>query len=471
MDVKKIPASSISNPDHTGWMTKQGGGYKSWKRRWFILKGDKLYYYKSQKDLDITGVVELNKESQVRKEPKKRSKHCFAVNSVGGRTFFMFPDKEPETDVWITQITKQIEILRGGGGSRKEEQPRTASVVSPREDPKPSPKVEESGWSKQHGQAKSDDDETLEGVRLALKNAKELIPFIQEGEEGAEEGKIFEFWAIWADSIPPASELTEGQIVFEVAVSADMDKLSWRTAGPQNIFIQRMVDFFWNVGAPETEIDRLNDVGSDMNPVSIGSWIDMSSSNGMDGGWYFPVDVSIESVIKASDPGDAVKAFEGWVNQHGIERVFYIGRDMGAAPPRQTEVKFLLPGKTYHEQLEVGLSAYEALGVPEIPKDALNMISNGKLLSGLAMSVVTSSEGIVRLGLLFPNPSKQVVASLCHFSGVSSPDELHNFESSLMVAGPAWVEFQCLMKGFGYGVYKEGFDVIFHYAVGSEHPK
>jgi len=83
-----------------------------------------------------------------------------------------------------------------------------------------------------------------------------------------------------------------------------------------------MVDFFWNVGAPETEIDRLNDVGSDMNPASIGSWIDMSSSNGMDGGWFFPVDVTVESVIKASDGGESVDLFEKWLHNHAIDKVF-----------------------------------------------------------------------------------------------------------------------------------------------------
>jgi len=57
-----------------------------------------------------------------------------------------------------------------------------------------------------------------------------------------------------------------------------MEKLTWRSSGPQNIFIQKMVDFFWNVGAPETEIDRLNDVGALINPIQIGSWIDMSGN-------------------------------------------------------------------------------------------------------------------------------------------------------------------------------------------------
>lgn len=119
-----------------------------------------------------------------------------------------------------------------------------------------------------------------------------------------------EFWQIWSESIPPKSEIAAGQAIeFHLAASAEMEKLTWRVAGPQNIFIQKMVrlftsspsqflilqvDFFWNVGAPESEIDRLNDVGALINPVKIGSWIDMSGKGGMDGGWYFPVEIPVK---------------------------------------------------------------------------------------------------------------------------------------------------------------------------------
>ena len=139
--------------------------------------------------------------------------------------------------------------------------------------------------------------------RARINAAKGIIPFLQE-----EDSKVLEFWQIWSESIPAKEDVPVGQAIdFIVAVSADMEKLTWRTAGPQNIFIQKMVDFFWNVGAPEPEIDRLNDVGALINPVKIGSRIDMSNKGGMDGGWYFPVEIPVQLAISAADAGEATR--------------------------------------------------------------------------------------------------------------------------------------------------------------------
>ena len=40
------------NPDREGWLWKQGGRYKSWKRRWFILNDNCLYYFEFTTDND-----------------------------------------------------------------------------------------------------------------------------------------------------------------------------------------------------------------------------------------------------------------------------------------------------------------------------------------------------------------------------------------------------------------------------------
>jgi hypothetical protein len=298
--------------------------------------------------------------------------------------------------------------------------------------------------------------------RAKIAAAKNTIPFLQE-----EDSKVLEFWQIWSESIPPKEELQSGQSMdFIVAASADMEKLTWRVAGPQNIFIQKMVDFFWNVGAPETEIDRLNDVGALINPIKIGSWIDMSSKGGMDGGWFFPVDINAKLAIEAADAGEPTRKVMEWADNHGVSGCFAVGRDMGAAPPRQTEMRMRLPGQDFGSQFAVAQDAFLAFGFPAIPEVPANLLRQ-HVPEYLSMSVITSCEGFVRLGLLIPKPSRDLVNALIDFAG-GKRDAITRFEAILGSTGPQFVELQFLMKGFGYGVYKEGFDVVFHWQVGEE---
>jgi len=285
---------------------------------------------------------------------------------------------------------------------------------------------------------------------------------------------VLEFWQIWFESIPSDDELGEGaHLDFYVATSAKMEKLTWRTGGPQSLFIQKMVDFFWNVGAPETEIDRLNDVGTLINPVRIGSWIDMSARGGMDGGWFFPVNIPASLALEAADPGDPVTKVSDWAEKHGVHQCFCVGRDMGAAPPRQTEIRVKLPGRDPEQQLRIAKDAYAMFGFPEPPDQALELISSSSSSAqnkeGLCLSVITSSEGFVRLGILLPNPTPETIAIGCNLV-TADKAVLAKFQKGLGVDTPTFIEFQYLKEGFGYGVYVEGFDVVFHFTVGEESP-
>lgn len=47
------------NPDKEGWLWKQGGRYKSWKRRWFILNDNCLYYFEFTTDKEPRGIIPL----------------------------------------------------------------------------------------------------------------------------------------------------------------------------------------------------------------------------------------------------------------------------------------------------------------------------------------------------------------------------------------------------------------------------
>eukprot|EP01112_Ceratiomyxa_fruticulosa_P010466 TRINITY_DN2773_c0_g1_i1.p1 TRINITY_DN2773_c0_g1~~TRINITY_DN2773_c0_g1_i1.p1 ORF type:complete len:456 (-),score=103.37 TRINITY_DN2773_c0_g1_i1:396-1763(-) len=448
----KVTVAQLHPADRDGYLTKQGGSIKTWKKRWFVLKGKKLYYFKNKTDPEATGVIELEADSFVKDEVDKDKKRRFMF-SVGTarRVFFMHADAEQDMRQWMQLIQRNINPPANSGNG---------NVGAPKQDPiGGGDKLVNGGGNKGLPQGNT--------PRARIANAKQVIPYLQE-----EQSKVLEFWQIWSESIPQTADLQPGMAIeFHVATSADMQKLTWRTAGPQNIFIQKMVDFFWNVGAPESEIDRLNDVGALINPVKIGSWIDMSAKGGMDGGWYFPVEIPLKLAVEAADAGDPTRKLTEWAETHGVVTGYSVGRDMGAAPPRQTEIRLRLPGSDFATQLRLALDAFFVFGFPNIPDDALAIIrraGSSDPAGGLCLSVITSSEGFVRCGLLIPKPTPETIRSLC--DGASgSFDDIQRFENSLGVSGPVFAEYQYLMKGFGYGVYKEGFDIVFHYSVGEDH--
>ncbi|XP_066497991.1 cytohesin-4 isoform X2 [Hoplias malabaricus] len=47
------------NPDREGWLLKEGGRVKTWKRRWFILTDSCLYYFQYTTDKEPKGIIPL----------------------------------------------------------------------------------------------------------------------------------------------------------------------------------------------------------------------------------------------------------------------------------------------------------------------------------------------------------------------------------------------------------------------------
>jgi len=455
----QVSVASLEPHDKDGYLTKQGGAIKTWKKRWFVLKGPKLWYFKSKTDTCAKGFIELEATTLVRDESAtKKKKTMFSIQArglKGRRVFMMYPDTQQEAAEWIEAIRKNIAACSGNV--------EDTSCAANTQDVQKKPAMEAATGPAPVAATPAAPVLDASSVRGRVFNARTAVPFLRE-----DDSKVLEFWQIWSESIPQKAEMTAGQSMeFTIATSADMDKLTWRVSGPQNIFIQKMVDFFWNLGAPETEIDRLNDVGALINPVKIGSWIDMSGKCGMDGGWFFPVDIDIKSAIEAADAGDPTRRVMQWIEKHNVSRCFSVGRDMGAAPPRQTELRVILPGPDASTQLMAAHDAFASFDFPPIPEQMMNLLAGFTPSEPYSLSIVTSSDGFVRIGLLIPKPSRDLVAQMADAAG-GKRDAVETFANTVGCQIPQYAEYQFLMKGFGYGVYKEGFDVMFHWNIGEE---
>jgi len=69
------------NPIREGWLWKQGGRYKGWKRRWFILNDGCLYYFEFTADKEPRGIIPLENVN-VREVEDKTKQFCFEIYST-----------------------------------------------------------------------------------------------------------------------------------------------------------------------------------------------------------------------------------------------------------------------------------------------------------------------------------------------------------------------------------------------------
>jgi len=69
----------FSDPDIQGWLFKQGSSrYKTWKRRWFVLDEQYLFYFEYTKDKEPKGVISLE-NLQVREVSDPKKQNCFEI--------------------------------------------------------------------------------------------------------------------------------------------------------------------------------------------------------------------------------------------------------------------------------------------------------------------------------------------------------------------------------------------------------
>lgn len=88
-----------------GWMTKQGGFIKTWKKRWFVLEGTMLSYY-VKPDGKMKGQIDISASKVISTAPECRRQPAFKINIPGVRTYYIVPKTPEEVREWITELEK-----------------------------------------------------------------------------------------------------------------------------------------------------------------------------------------------------------------------------------------------------------------------------------------------------------------------------------------------------------------------------
>ncbi|XP_075039169.1 cytohesin-4 [Mixophyes fleayi] len=73
---------AFQKPQREGWLLKMGGRVKTWKKRWFILKDNCLYYFEYTTDKDPLGIIPLENLCVEPTEDTKKP-YCFDLHARG----------------------------------------------------------------------------------------------------------------------------------------------------------------------------------------------------------------------------------------------------------------------------------------------------------------------------------------------------------------------------------------------------
>jgi len=115
------------SPEREGWLLKQGGSWKTWKRRWFVLNDKCLYYFQHTAENVPKGIIPLENVRVRACEDKDGKQFCFEIYSdmsdiiKGCKTdssgtvvqgnhkhYRMSATSEEDREVWIQCIQESI---------------------------------------------------------------------------------------------------------------------------------------------------------------------------------------------------------------------------------------------------------------------------------------------------------------------------------------------------------------------------
>lgn len=81
----QVSVESLRPSDKEGYITKKGLKFKTWKRRLFVLKGDRVWYFGGPADTAAKGFIQLTSKSQITidEAQKKKKIYMLLIKSKG----------------------------------------------------------------------------------------------------------------------------------------------------------------------------------------------------------------------------------------------------------------------------------------------------------------------------------------------------------------------------------------------------
>ncbi len=86
-----------------GWLEKEGGTYKSWKKRWTVLSHPQTLTYYKKKGGEKMGTVPLKGCGPIQEATYKNKKHCFSIVTEK-RHYYFVADSAESAKSWLQAL-------------------------------------------------------------------------------------------------------------------------------------------------------------------------------------------------------------------------------------------------------------------------------------------------------------------------------------------------------------------------------
>ncbi|EDR26135.1 hypothetical protein EDI_024190 [Entamoeba dispar SAW760] len=110
--MQNVSVAQLMPCEYESWGTKEGGGYKNWKKRYFVLKDKKLWYFDSKDSVSAKGYIELSNDAHVEDASDEFKGKCvLAINSKdkkGDRRYLIEVDNPSTLIDFIKHIENSI---------------------------------------------------------------------------------------------------------------------------------------------------------------------------------------------------------------------------------------------------------------------------------------------------------------------------------------------------------------------------
>ncbi|XP_054975196.1 rho GTPase-activating protein 22 isoform X1 [Sorex araneus] len=113
-----------------GWLKKQRSIMKNWQQRWFVLRGDQLFYYKDKDETKPQGFISLQgtQVTELVPGPEDPGKHLFEISPGGAgeqekvpanpEALLLMASSQRDMEDWVQAIRRVIWAPLGGGTAR-----------------------------------------------------------------------------------------------------------------------------------------------------------------------------------------------------------------------------------------------------------------------------------------------------------------------------------------------------------------